>query len=87
MLPAVFSNKTKKKNSEMPDLDLYCSTQVAAETLGFTLQGVSNLIRQKKLEAIRFGKVYLVSKKSVIAYQEATKGKSKNDPHRGKTQK
>lgn len=77
----------KIKAATMPDLDLYMPTSEAARLLGFTLQGVSNLIRQKKLEAIRFGKVYLVSKESVKEYQEATKGKSKNDPHRGKKSK
>ena len=71
----------------MPDLAEYMTTQEAAEILGFTLQGVSKLIRQDKLIAIRFGKAYLVSKVSVKAYQEATKGKSKNDPHRGKKEK
>ncbi len=71
----------------MPDLNEFMTTQNAAETLGFTLQGVSKLIRQEKLIAIRFGKVYLVSKVSVKTYQERTKGKSKNDPHRGKKPK
>lgn len=74
-------------NQTMPDLDLYMPTSEAAQVLGFTLQGVSNLIRQKKLEAIKFGKVYLVSRASVKAYKEATKGKNKRDPHRGKPPK
>ena len=73
--------------TDMPDLAEFMTTQEAADILGFTLQGVSKLIRQEKLIAIRFGKVYLVSKVSVKAYQETTKGKSKNDPHRGKTPK
>ncbi len=68
----------------MPDLQDFMTTQEAAEKLGFTLQGVSRLIRQNRLNAVRVGKMYLVSKVSVKAYQEATKGKSKNDPHRGK---
>ena len=74
-------------NKTMPDLAEFYTTQEAADTLGFTLQGVSKLIRQKRLNAIRFGKMYLVSKESVKAYQETTKGKSKNDPHRGKKAK
>jgi len=71
----------------MPDINEFMTTQEAATNLGFTLQGVSKLIRQKKLTAIRFGKAYLVSKVSVKAYEETTKGKSKNDPHRGKKRK
>lgn len=71
----------------MPDLEDFYTTEQAANQLGFTLQGVSKLIRQKKLEAVRVGKMYLVSKKSVKEYKQITKGISKNDPHRGKKPK
>ncbi len=74
----------KKQESLMPDLDLYFPTQEAAEKLGFTVQGVAKLIRQKKLEAIRVGRMYLVSKQSVQDYLKVTKGKDKNDPRRGR---
>ena len=68
----------------MPDLAEFITTQEAADALGFTMQGISKLIRQNKLNAERFGKAYLVSKVSASAYLETTKGKSKNDPWRSK---
>jgi len=71
----------------MPDLETYCTVQEAAVKLEFTVQGVSKLIRQNKLEAVRVGKMYLVSKESVEKYRKATKGVSKRDPHRGKKPK
>ncbi len=76
--------RTKPTKNTMPDLNEFMTTQEAAEKLGFTLQGVSKLIRQNRLSAVRFGKVYFVLKESVKTYQETTKGKSKNNPHRGK---
>jgi len=77
---SIFSTK-----QTMPDIEDFFTTQEAADKLGFTLQGVSKLIRQKKLIAVRVGKMYLVSKNSVKVYLDTTKGKSKNDPHRGKS--
>lgn len=66
----------------MPDLAEFYTTQEAAEKLGFTLQGVSKLARQKKISAIRFGRSWLVSKKAVAEYLKKTDGMSKNDPRR-----
>jgi len=66
----------------MPDLEEFYTTQEAAKKLGFTLQGVSKLIRQKKVDGIRFGRSWLVSKKSVADYIEKTDGMNKNDPRR-----
>ncbi len=73
--------------ADMPDLSEFITTLQAAQELDFTVQGVAKLIRQKKLEAVRVGKMYLVSKESVQKYKRATKGKSKRDPHRGKAPK
>ena len=78
--------RTKVKDT-MPDLSEFETVQAAAEKLGFTVQGVSKLIRQKKLDAVRVGKMYLVSKASVKAYEQLTDGVNKNDPHRGKKPK
>jgi len=85
MLPAVISKSNNKKT--MPDLKDYFTTQEAADVLGFTIQGVGKLIRNKKLSAIRVGKMYLVSKVSVKEYQQITSGINKNDPTRGKEDK
>ncbi len=40
------------------------------------------MVKEKKLDGIRFGRVWLVSKKSVQEYFNKTKGMSKNDPRR-----
>ena len=78
------SNRTNTHptNNIMPDLAEFYTTQEAAEKLGFTLQGVSKLIRQNRLRAERFGRAWLVSKKSVTEYLKKTDGMSKNDPRR-----
>ena len=81
MLPVVFSNKAKK-NSEMPDLAEYCTTLEAAKKLGFHVKTIPGMMKNKELDGIRFGKVWLVSRKSVQEYLEKTKGMSKNDPRR-----
>ncbi|MBX3036754.1 MAG: helix-turn-helix domain-containing protein [Anaerolineales bacterium] len=66
----------------MPDIKEFMTTEEAAEVLGFTLQGVSKLIRQGKLEATKKGNMYLVLRKSVKDYLKKTEGMSKNDPRR-----
>ena len=76
------SANIRPANTTMPDLAEFMTTQEAADRLGFTLQGVSKLIRQNRLSAERFGKSWLVSKKSVHEYLGKTKGMSKNDPRR-----
>jgi len=77
---------SRPTNTTMPDLAEFYTTQEAAERLGFTLQGVSKMIRQERLSAVRFGRSWLVSKKSVKEYLKKTEGMSKNDPRR-KTEK
>lgn len=66
----------------MPDISDFISVAEAAEKLGFTVQGVSRMIRQKRLEAVRVGRTWLVSKKSVAEYLKKTDGMRKNDPRR-----
>jgi excisionase family DNA binding protein len=68
--------------NSMPDIAEFMTTQEAADKLGFTLQGVSRMIRQKRLDAVRIGRTWLVSRKSVQEYLKKTDGMSKNDPRR-----
>jgi len=79
MLPAVFS---KNKNTTMPDLSEFMTTQQAAKILGFTVASVRQMVFKKKLESTRFGRSILIPKKAVTEYLEKTKGMSKNDPRR-----
>lgn len=83
----LFSNTKRKAPDNMPDLDLYVTVKEAAAKLDFTVQGVGKLIRQKKLEAVMVGRMYLVSKESIAQYKKATQGVSKRNPHRGKNPK
>ena len=78
MLPAVFS----KKNQTMPDLAEFMTTQEAAKILGFNARSIPYMIKTKTLEGVRFGRAWLVSRKSVQEYLDKTKGMSKNDPRR-----
>jgi excisionase family DNA binding protein len=71
-----------KHKKTMPDLSEFMTTQEAAEKLGFHVKRVPTMVRNKTLEGIRFGRVWLVSRKSVQEYLEKTKGMSKNDPRR-----
>lgn len=66
----------------MPDLDEFMTTQEAAEKLGFSVVSVRNMVYQKKLEGIRFGRSLLIPKKAVKDYLDKTKGMSKHDPRR-----
>lgn len=66
----------------MPDLNEFMTTQEAAEKLGFHVKTIPMMVRNKTLEGIRFGRAWLVSRKSVQEYLQKTKGMSKNDPRR-----
>ena len=74
--------KTLTQNTTMPDLEQFMTTKEAAEKLGFHVASVQNMVKKKTLEGIRFGKVWLVSKKSVRDYLKKTDEMSKNDPRR-----
>jgi excisionase family DNA binding protein len=74
--------KTLAQNTTMPDLEQFMTTKEAAEKLGFHVASVQNMVKKKTLEGIRFGKVWLVSKKSVRDYLKKTDEMSKNDPRR-----
>ena len=74
--------RSATQKGTMPDLAEFYTTQEAADKLGFTLQGVSRMIRQNRLSAVRFGRSWLVSKRAVAEYLKKTDGMSKNDPRR-----
>lgn len=66
----------------MPDLNEFYTTKQAAEKLGFHVKRIPTMVRNNTLRGIRFGRVWLVYRKSVSEYLEKTKGMSKNDPRR-----
>ncbi len=75
----VLSFITKKA---MPDLSEFMTTQEAAKKLGFNKRSIPYMVKNKTLDGVRFGRAWLISKKSVQEYLDKTKGFSKNDPRR-----
>jgi excisionase family DNA binding protein len=69
-------------NQTMPDLAEFMTTKEAAKKLGFHVKRIPTMVRNKTLEGVRFGRAWLVSRKSVDEYLKHTKGMSKNDPRR-----
>lgn len=74
-------------NKPMPDLTEFMTTQEAAQKLGFHVKSIQNMVKNNTLSGVRFGRAWLVSRKSVQDYFEKTKGMSKNDPRRKVPQK
>jgi excisionase family DNA binding protein len=74
--------KQNKNSQPMPDLAEFYTTSEAAEKLGFNVRSIPYMIKNKTLEGVRFGRAWLVSKKSVAEYLKKTDGMSKNDPRR-----
>lgn len=66
----------------MPDLAEFMTTQEAAKKLGFTVRAVNRLVSSKKIEGIKVGRMYLISRVSIKTYLDKTHGMSKNDPRR-----
>jgi excisionase family DNA binding protein len=66
----------------MPDLAEFMTTKEAAELLGFHVKRIPTMVRNNTLQGERFGRAWLVSRKSVNEYLKKTKGMSKNDPRR-----
>ena len=66
----------------MPDLAEFYTTQEAADKLGFHVNTIPMMLRNKTLEGMKFGNSWLVSKKSVKKYLKKTEEMSKNDPRR-----
>ena len=77
-----FSPTRTKVKDTMPDLAEFMTTQEAAEKLGFHVKTIPMMVRNKTLEGVRFGRAWLVSRKSVAEYLKKTEGMSKNDPRR-----
>jgi len=75
---------TQNTKPEMPDLEEFYTTQEAAEKLDFNVRSIPYMIKNKTLDGLRFGRSWLVSKKSVKDYLKKTEGMSKNDPRRKK---
>lgn len=71
-----------QKRLDMPDLAEFMTTQEAAKILGFNARSIPYMIKTKTLEGVKFGRAWLVSKKSVKEYMKKTEGMSKNDPRR-----
>jgi len=72
----------RSRNTTMPDLNEFMTTQEAALKLGFHVRSIPKMLRDKILDGERFGRDWLVSRKSVQEYLEKTKGMSKRDPRR-----
>lgn len=72
----------KSKSTDMPDLADMMTTQEAAKQLDLTIRAVNRLVASQKLEGVRVGRMYLISRVSVKKYLEITKDMSKNDPRR-----
>lgn len=63
----------------MPDLAEFMTTTEAAEKLGFHVKSIPKMVRDNVLEGVRFGRAWLVSRKSVDLYLKNTKGLGKRD--------
>ncbi len=79
---AIFAQDVMHVKNLMPDLAEFMTTQEAAKKLGFHVKSIPSMMRDKELDGVRFGKVWLVSRRSVDEYLKKTKGMSKNDPRR-----
>ena len=69
----------------MPDLSEFVTTEEAAKMLQFHVEHVRRMLREGNLQGIRMGRTWLVLKKSVLGYMEATEGLNKFDPRRAPT--
>lgn len=69
----------KKQKDTMPDLAEYMTTLEAAEKLGFHVKSIPKMVRDNILEGVRFGRAWLVSRKSVDEYLKKTKDVGKRD--------
>jgi excisionase family DNA binding protein len=63
--------------------DDWMTVKDAAKLSGFHIERVRELIREKRIKARRFSILWLVSRRSLLAYlkkQEATHGKKRGRP-------
>jgi len=75
-------SKTLHHDITMPDLNDFYTSRQAAEKLGFHVKTIPMMLRNKTLDGVKFGRAWLVSKKSVKEYLKKTDGMAKNDPRR-----
>jgi excisionase family DNA binding protein len=66
----------------MPDLADYMSTEDAAKALDLHVETIRLFLRYKKLDGLKVGRTWLVSRAAVKAYQAQVAGKEKHDPTR-----
>ena len=72
----------KPHEKAMPDLAEFMTTKEAAKILGFHVKRIPTMVKNNTLDGVRFGRAWLISKKSVDDYLKKTNGMSKNDPRR-----
>ncbi len=75
-------NRKANHFQTMPDLAEFMTTREAAKKLGFNARSIPYMIKEGTLDGVRFGRAWLVSRRSVKEYLDKTKGMSKNDPRR-----
>jgi excisionase family DNA binding protein len=78
----LFTPTRNNQKDTMPDLTEFMTTQEAADKLGFHVRSIPKMVRDNILEGVRFGRDWLVSRKSVDEYMKKTNGMSKRDPRR-----
>jgi len=74
--------RSRKPSPTMPDLNEFFTTAETAEKLNLTIRAVNRLVASRKLEGIKIGRMYLITRVSVKTYLDNTKDMSKNDPRR-----
>ncbi len=72
----------RSKPHPMPDLNDFMTTEESAETLDLHIETVRLFLRYKKLDGLKVGNTWLVSRKSIAAYRKSIAGKDKHDPRR-----
>ncbi len=71
MIDFTLPNNTFNNDEIMPDLDEFMTTKEAAEKLGFHVKTIPGMMKDKELDGIRFGRTWLVSRKSVDDYGQS----------------
>jgi len=74
--------RKKTIDQTMPDLNEFMTTREAAKKLDLSIRAVNRLVSGQKLEGVRVGRMYLISRQSIKSYLNKTKDMSKNDPRR-----
>ena len=59
------------------------TTHEAADMLGYHIESIRRMLRDRELDGIKWGKSWFVLRESVNEYLKQTEGMSKFDPRRG----